>query len=101
MKKVIVVGGGVAGLTAARRLVDSGKFEVRLLEADTRVGGRVHTKPLGKIFKTSSKYFNNKQTLSKLTICFGIYSQVTILLKTVPSGFMEKMETKSLNWLTP
>jgi monoamine oxidase len=39
---VIVVGGGVAGLAAARRLVQAGR-SVILLEARTRLGGRVHT----------------------------------------------------------
>lgn len=50
MKKVIIVGGGVAGLTAGKRLVDSGKFSVKLLEGDSRVGGRVHTIPLGMLY---------------------------------------------------
>ncbi len=39
---VIVVGGGVAGLAAARRLVQAGR-SVILLEARSRLGGRVHT----------------------------------------------------------
>ncbi|GAA3630998.1 FAD-dependent oxidoreductase [Microbacterium awajiense] len=38
----IVVGAGVAGLTAARLLVDAGR-RVIVLEARDRVGGRVHT----------------------------------------------------------
>ena len=39
---VVVVGGGVAGLAAAKRLVDAGR-SVLLLEARSRLGGRVHT----------------------------------------------------------
>jgi monoamine oxidase len=39
---VIVVGGGVAGLAAAQRLVQAGR-KVVLLEARDRFGGRVHT----------------------------------------------------------
>jgi monoamine oxidase len=40
--RVIVVGAGLAGLTAALDLVDAG-WEVVVLEARSRVGGRVHT----------------------------------------------------------
>jgi phytoene dehydrogenase-like protein len=39
---VVVVGAGLAGLVAARRLADAG-LDVRVLDADDRVGGRVRT----------------------------------------------------------
>src|SRR6478672_8707550 len=39
---VIVVGAGLAGLTAAYELKRAG-FDVKVLEARDRVGGRVHT----------------------------------------------------------
>ena len=41
-KIVTIVGGGLAGLAAARSLVRDGRFLVRLLEASSRLGGRVH-----------------------------------------------------------
>jgi len=43
MKKVIVVGGGLAGHAAAYKLIRSGKFDVTMLERESRVGGRVQT----------------------------------------------------------
>ncbi|XP_037493268.1 polyamine oxidase 2 isoform X2 [Jatropha curcas] len=39
---VIVIGGGIAGLAAARALQDA-SFQVVLLESRDRIGGRVHT----------------------------------------------------------
>ncbi len=44
MRDVVVVGGGIAGLTAAYALRDR---DVILLEAAGRVGGRVHSEPRG------------------------------------------------------
>src|SRR5215472_18024747 len=42
MQSVIVIGAGVAGLAAAKKLSSSG-VHVTILEAQNRIGGRVHT----------------------------------------------------------
>ncbi|MGH7812149.1 MAG: FAD-dependent oxidoreductase, partial [Candidatus Binatia bacterium] len=52
MKRVIVVGAGIAGLAAAHRLAEIAKeksfaVEVTLLEASPRLGGTIHTERAG------------------------------------------------------
>lgn len=39
MKKVVIIGGGISGLTAAYQLVNSGKYEVHVVEKTDRLGG--------------------------------------------------------------
>mmetsp|Transcript_3199 Transcript_3199/g.6034 ORF Transcript_3199/g.6034 Transcript_3199/m.6034 type:complete len:974 (-) Transcript_3199:151-3072(-) len=42
-KRVVVIGAGMSGLSCARALQQSGRFEVVVLEARSRTGGRVWT----------------------------------------------------------
>lgn len=44
---VIVVGGGVSGLSAMSSLAKGGKVNTLLLEGGNRLGGRAHTIPFG------------------------------------------------------
>ena len=45
-KSILVIGAGMAGITAARLLQDSG-HQVTVLEGRERLGGRIHTKQFG------------------------------------------------------
>jgi spermine oxidase len=46
-KSVIVIGAGVAGLTVASKLVKNPEYDVMVLEAGKRIGGRVHSYKFG------------------------------------------------------
>ena len=48
-RSVVVIGAGIAGLAAARRLRERGVGSVVVLEARRRVGGRVHTEHVDEV----------------------------------------------------
>src|SRR4051812_16183072 len=59
-KRVIVVGGGISGLAAAAELACGG-FEVTLLEASGRLGGRILTHQLkGKIVELGAEFVHGE-----------------------------------------
>jgi monoamine oxidase len=43
--RIVIVGGGAAGISALSKLLENGFRNVILLEAESRIGGRVHTVP--------------------------------------------------------
>ncbi|XP_014669383.1 PREDICTED: spermine oxidase-like [Priapulus caudatus] len=47
---VVIVGAGIAGLGAAKRLVEAGITDIIILEAQDRIGGRIHSVPYGNGF---------------------------------------------------
>ena len=67
-KKVLVIGGGISGLTAAQKLRQQ-QFEVTVLEARSRLGGRIHTLRDGGInFDTGASWIHGtrRNPLSQL-----------------------------------
>lgn len=46
--KIVIIGAGVSGVSAAHRLVKSGFRYVRILEATGRSGGRIKTGTFGR-----------------------------------------------------
>lgn len=57
--KIVVVGAGAAGIAAASKLYEYGFNDVKILEAEDRIGGRIYTTPFGKrfLFKKKKIYF--------------------------------------------
>lgn len=46
-KRIVVIGAGAAGVAATTALIGAGFRNIALLEAEHRIGGRVHTIPFG------------------------------------------------------
>ncbi len=45
--KIVIVGAGISGISAARDLVKSGFTDILILEATERIGGRIWSIDLG------------------------------------------------------
>ncbi len=73
MSKVVIAGGGLAGLACAKRLLDAG-FEVELVEATARFGGRATS------WIDPADGFEVESGIHSF---FGIYSRLSALLREV------------------
>jgi phytoene dehydrogenase-like protein len=54
--KVIIIGAGIAGLSAAVHLLENGVSEILVLEAQSAIGGRVLTEFIGRKNGLQLKY---------------------------------------------
>jgi len=45
--KIVIIGAGIAGISAAERLIKHGFTNVKILEGEDRIGGRIYTKKYG------------------------------------------------------
>ena len=62
--QVVVVGAGIAGLAAAKDLQESG-YEVTVLEASNRIGGRIYTdRSLGFPLEIGANWIHSNQAES-------------------------------------
>lgn len=51
--EILIIGAGIAGISAAHKLIKSGFHNVRILEATARSGGRVKTGRFGEKIHTT------------------------------------------------
>ena len=71
LPSVIIIGAGAAGIAAASRLFENGFKKVTILEAENRIGGRIHTIKFSKYY--IMLYFSVQMT----QICY-LYAIVQI-----------------------
>lgn len=79
-KTVIIVGAGIAGLAAAKKLTENG-FDVKVLESQEKVGGRLRTnRNLGIAFDEGASWIHgvNKNPITKLAQESGMATFETI-----------------------
>lgn len=62
--RVVVIGAGLAGLAAAKALLEQGFTDVTVLEASSRIGGRVQSVKLGKCLIHRSPVISQGHLLS-------------------------------------
>jgi len=48
--RVVIVGGGISAIAAANLLISEGVLDVVILEATDRIGGRIWSVDLGKLY---------------------------------------------------
>lgn len=87
MARVAIIGGGLAGLTAAFRLV--GHCEVVVLEAEPRLGGQIHTElSAGFVIERGAEGFvASSQAMLRLAANLGIADQLIDQSVTTSFGF--------------
>lgn len=70
-KKVIVIGAGAAGISAAARLYENDIKDVVVLEAEDRIGGRIRTLDITGMHLPEFKY-------CRICLSLGIYTFIVI-----------------------
>lgn len=46
-KRIVIIGAGSSGVAAATKLIENGFKNIKILEAEGRMGGRIYTVPFG------------------------------------------------------
>lgn len=56
--RIVIIGAGAAGITAASNLIKNGYTNVTIYESLSRIGGRIHSKKIkGNIFELGAQWF--------------------------------------------
>lgn len=73
---IIIIGAGVAGIAAARRLFDNGYTKLTILEAENRIGGRIFSiKTKDSLFEHGAQWCHGE----KDNIVFNLVKKLDLL----------------------
>lgn len=89
-KKIVIIGAGASGIAAATKLFSNGFRNLIVLEAEPRIGGRIHTIPFGKnVLDMGAQWCHGERD----NVVFGLANQHDDLLQTNTVSY------KSLNMI--
>lgn len=83
-RKIVICGAGASGISAATKLVEHGFANVTILEAESRVGGRVNTAPFASgVMEMGAQYChgNRNNPVYNLAIEHGLLDRLTFANK--------------------
>jgi len=84
---VLIIGAGPAGVAAAARLMENGVVNINILEAENRIGGRVHTIQFGEsVVDLGAQWVHGAQG----NVVYEMASPLGLLQEGAPS-FVENM----------
>ncbi|XP_042891058.1 polyamine oxidase 1-like [Penaeus japonicus] len=92
-KDVVIVGGGAAGLSAARKLIDQGITNIVVLEAQDYLGGRIKTHREGDILTEDGAEWINGGRMNPLYSYWSAQEELTSPLPN--SAFDWRIRTQS------
>lgn len=99
MEEILIIGGGLSGISAASKLMEKGYKNITILEAENRIGGRIHTIPFDdKFMDLGGQWVHGEKgnaiyELAKDTFNFGSTddeSDLTYLLSNGSSADQKK-----------
>ncbi|EYC40530.1 hypothetical protein Y032_0608g602 [Ancylostoma ceylanicum] len=75
---IAVIGAGMSGLSAARRLIETGRTDIDIYEGLDRIGGRVHPVPYyGGYLQMGAQYINGANNpIYKIAAKLGVISEI-------------------------
>lgn len=102
--KILIIGAGASGLAAATKLYENGLTNFKILEAEDRIGGRIHSVPFGRGLvdlggqwvhgEDGNLVYDMVKNLDLLSPSFNTYEDMTFYL---PEGsVMDKTVTDTL-----